>query len=67
MEETTLPIHSWFWLFAPMIAVFVLSILNYLRKRGSADVTGFGVSGKSASETDAHTDAHTDAPMEDRS
>ena len=33
MEETAIPLHSWFWLIVPMSAVFLLSIVNYLRSR----------------------------------
>ncbi len=35
MEDTAVPLHSWFWMFVPMITVFVLSIVNYLRNRNS--------------------------------
>ncbi len=33
MEETAIPLHSWFWLVVPMSAVFLLSIVNYFRHR----------------------------------
>ncbi len=33
MEETAVPLHSWFWLIVPMMAVFALSVINYLRNR----------------------------------
>ena len=36
MEETAIPLYSWFWLVVPMSVVFLLSILNYLRHRTSA-------------------------------
>ncbi len=33
MEETAIPLHSWFWLIVPMSIVFLLSIVNYFRNR----------------------------------
>jgi len=36
MEETAIPLYSWFWLVAPMFAVFLFSIVNYLRHRNRA-------------------------------
>ncbi len=37
MEETAIPLHSWFWLVVPMSVVFLLSIVNFLRHRTSAN------------------------------
>jgi hypothetical protein len=36
MEEIAIPLHSWFWLVAPMSVVLLLSIVNYLRHRNRA-------------------------------
>ena len=33
MEESVVPLHSWFWLIAPMMVVFVISVINFFRNR----------------------------------
>ena len=40
MEEIGIPLHSWFWMIVPMITVFILSVLNYIRNRTPVELRG---------------------------
>ena len=33
MDDAGLTLGTWFWLIVPMLTVFILSILNYLRNK----------------------------------
>lgn len=47
MEDAAVPLHSWFWMIVPMITVFVLSIVNFLRTRSPLSTNDDPAPGKS--------------------
>ncbi len=44
MDDIAVPLHSWFWLIVPMLTVFALSIVNYLRSKISSQTDGINTS-----------------------